>query len=191
MSDATEPTAPATPPPYVPPKCDAADCDKDAVWIYTWAWGDTGHCCAIHGMLHQQKAKNLKRSVTLAALPNIAAPALTRDERVGFHARILAAEDELQEAKGRTAQLYEQNQVLSSELATRRKAGEEMTREHQALLSSHERLQSEALEMQAELARRADEIVRLRTLCDALEGGAKPSGDADLAVPVDAPATDR
>jgi hypothetical protein len=191
-TEATEPTtAPATPPPYVPPKCDAPDCDKDAVWIYTWAWGDTGNCCATHGMLHQQKAKNLKRSVTLAALPAVAAPALTRDERVGFHARILAAEDELQEAKGRTAQLYEQNQVLSSELATRRRVHDALEAAHKDLRTDYERLRDDHHATICRLADVSDEVVRLKTLCDALEGGAKPSGDGDLAVPVDAPATDR
>jgi hypothetical protein len=180
-----------TPPPYVPPKCDVDGCDKDAVWIYTWAWGDTGHCCAVHGMLLQQKAKNLKRAVTLAPLPNIAAPALTRDERTQLHAARLAAEDETREAKERTATLYSQAQVLTSELGTQRRALEELTRQYAAAQDEHARLTAAHHEALAELATRADEIVRLRTLVDALEGAAKPSDDAGLAVPVDSPETHR
>ena len=66
-----------------------------AIYAYTWAWGETGKCCADHQFELQQKAEQLARTISFVPLDAGIAPAVERDERIGYNAKILTLEEEL------------------------------------------------------------------------------------------------
>jgi len=168
----SETTAPMTAAQAValPVTCGEPNCTNAPVSQYTWAWGEVGYVCAQHQFLISQRAKNLKRTVTFMSLGPAAPAPLTRDERTQLHAARLSAEDEMREAQGRTARLYDQNQVLAAELGKsvrqRDELQSELTRLNEALTLLTDRHDT-ALE---ELQTAKDEVVRLQTLVDALQG---------------------
>lgn len=154
----------------VPMMCSVPGCTKPAISTYVWAWGETGACCAEHQVVLQQKAKNLKRTIQFNAIAPGAPTPMTRDERVQLHAARLAAEDETIEAKQRTAKLYDQNQVLATELGKSNRRSEDAAREIERLNEALNLLTDRHDTALEELQTAKDEIVRLQTLVDALQG---------------------
>jgi hypothetical protein len=156
--------------------CDVDGCTEPATASYVWAWGATGVCCARHQFILQQRARNLKRTIQFMPLVAGAPPAISRDERVQFHAQILAAEDELRDAKGRTSALYEQNQQLVGEIKRLQAVNAELNTGLDKTRAKLDQTLSERDGALVDLHEARDQVVRLQTLCDALEG-AKSDGD--------------
>ena len=154
----------------LPPTCSEPGCTNPPVAQYTWAWGATGYVCAQHQFLVSQRAKNIKRTVTFMALGPAQPTPLARDERTQLHAVRLSAEDETREAKSRTATLFDQNQVLAAELGKAKRRGEELDQEVHRLNEALNLLTDRHDTALEELDKAKDEVVRLQTLVDALQG---------------------
>jgi hypothetical protein len=176
MAEAAEAIATTPTPDTLPPAAPAPDivqcshCDQPAVSTYLWDWGQAGACCPRHQFELAQRQKPLKRQVRFSALSPNAPPPIARDERVQFHARILAAEDELQEAKGRTSALYEQKQALAGETVRLGRLLSEQERRVSELQGELAHVGGERDRALQELSTARDEVVRLQTLVDALQG---------------------
>jgi hypothetical protein len=180
MPESTATTEPMIPAPQTPPltpigaTCDVDACGEPAVASYVWAWGQTGCCCARHQFILSQKSKNLKRAIQFAPLAPGAPSEPTRDERVQYRAQILAAEDELQAAKGRTAKTYAQNQELIAEVKRLTALNSELDGQLSQTRARLDETLRERDETLVSLHEARDELVRLQTLNDALEGSHDP-----------------
>jgi hypothetical protein len=147
-------------------KCDRdnGNCPREAVFSYLWDWGEKGVCCAEHGMLLQQTAGQISRTVQLVPIVPAGPVPMTRDERVQAKAQLLVAQEELEEAKGRGLELYR----LNTELSQRNRLL--IVRESEAAAQLKDALTTIA-ELEAKLQRRdveagelVTELERLRTL---------------------------
>lgn len=150
--------------------CDEPGCTREATVSYVWPWGATGAVCAHHQIIRKQAADNIKRQIQFVPLNPTAAPPVERAERVQLHAARLAAEDELKEAQGRTSKLYGENQVLVAELQKQQLLRTEAEEKLALLRREFERLEDDHITTLRELGTARDEVVRLQTLCDALQG---------------------
>jgi predicted Rossmann fold nucleotide-binding protein DprA/Smf involved in DNA uptake len=99
-------------------QCTCQGCDQEARFSFVWAWGADGVCCERHRFILGQQARSLKRACTIAPLDPGAPKPIGRDERVAFHAKVLALEEELQELQARGLTLTESHQELSRQLRT-------------------------------------------------------------------------
>lgn len=142
-------------------------CGGRALWSYTWDWGETGFCCTRHQVILQQKARQLRRGVQFVALTPGAAPEVSRDERVRLKAEVLAAEEELVQAKSRTQQLFEQNTTLTAELRRLSLRDEAAQGQLLDLQSRIEGLESQKDALLAKLASSTDELQRVKQLMSA------------------------
>jgi hypothetical protein len=185
MPDFASPQAAKPPEPLLTHvMCDQPECESVAEFSYLWSWGQSGYCCAKHQFLLNQAAQNMNQRIGFTVLAPQQTKPVEREERIQLHAARLAAEDELAQAKQRTAQVYAENQTLVAEVQRLRKLTSELEGHLRTTEDDARRLLEERDSALVELASARDELVRLRTLCDALEGG-KARTDADLAVPVD------
>lgn len=177
------PSAPAAQPALV--MCDEPGCDNLATVAYTWAWGATGHVCQKHQLLRQQTAKNIRREISFVPIGVQLAPVVENEERIRLNATIISANQERDKAKGRTALLLEQNRALVSETTDLRGQLDRLAAEHRKLGADFDALSESHLELQRVANERADEIVRLATVKDALEAHIADPQNVPLAVPVD------
>lgn len=99
-------------------QCCFDGCDSQALFSFVWAWGDNGVCCERHRFILGQQSQRLARAVTITPLDPGAPKPVTRDERIGYHARVMALEAELQELQGRGATLSEGVSELKRQLRT-------------------------------------------------------------------------
>lgn len=101
-------------------KCTESECGENATYTYAWPWPDgQGACCGAHQSTISQRAANLGREAPqLVAVAGTGAPVvLSRDERIGYNAKILTLEEEVNDQKKYAGELYTQNANLSSEVA--------------------------------------------------------------------------
>lgn len=98
--------------------CSFDGCTEEALFSYVWAWGENGVCCERHRFILGQQSQRLQRAVTITPLDPGAPKPVTRDERIGYHARVMALEAELQEVQGRGATLSEGVSELKRQLRT-------------------------------------------------------------------------
>lgn len=144
------------------PKCD--DCGAPATHSYTWEWGQSGFCCAVHQAVRQQQSASLNRSVSFAVVSSTATAPLQREERVRLVAETIVVKEELAEAKARGLQLYDQNQNLTRQLqavTTQYRECEELRKD---AVAAAEPLRQQLEDTRAKLADAVDELGRLRVL---------------------------
>lgn len=154
--------------------CDR-DCTELATQAYMFDWGEQGVCCARHGMLLQQTAQNVQRSVTVQPLMNLPPPPLQRDERTQLHAARISLETELEEVKSRGLELYringEQQKTINT-LTVQKRELEAQQRDSAATITT---LQGQLEERDAEHAELVLEVERLRGLEQLVAGMTEPS----------------
>lgn len=157
-------------------KCSFEGCTGEAQFGYVWAWGDSGVCCERHRFILGQQAQRLGRAVTITSLDPGAPKPTTRDERVGYQARILALEEELQDVHARGLTLHEhatelgrqmriltaQNQTLESELQAHRERVAGLDQELLATRTAQDKYRAEVLRLERLLE--AYELPDLATL---------------------------
>ena len=151
-------------------KCDVDGCDQDAVFSYSWDWGQQGVCCATHLTLLQQKAGQLNRTLMHTALAPTQPVPMARDERAKLIANGIVLEQELGEAKARGLELYRKNADLCIQVQTltlrEREANAQIRDGARALAVMEEKLEQRDRE-HAELVA---ELERLRTVASFVEG---------------------
>jgi hypothetical protein len=91
------------------------DCTAMAVSSYTWPWGEHGTCCAAHEVEIRQRGEALQRTPSITSLAASMPQPITLEERQGWHARLLALEEELGACRERGLGLYQQNQAQATE----------------------------------------------------------------------------
>lgn len=96
--------------------CSHDGCNSPAEFAYVWPWGTPGQCCPAHRHYVSQRASQLNRGeVHFTVLdPNKPVPFL-RDERTQLRAKLITAEEDMQAAHARSAQLFQQNGELAAE----------------------------------------------------------------------------
>jgi len=152
-----------------PIMCDEMDCQEVATHSYTWDWGASGNVCAKHASLLPQRAESLNRKVSVHPLQPQAPVDLTRDERIGFRAKILTLEAELDEAKGRGLELWRSNADLSKQVQTLTLRDREAKAQLSDAAARQTALQVKLDERDAEHASMLEELQRLRTLAQFVE----------------------
>jgi len=137
-------------------------CGRPAVFAHTWDWGESGRCCSEHQFVLNQTAEQLNRRVGFTPLDAGIAPAIERDERIQFNAKILTLEDEAVVARKRGAELYQTNTKLAEEgrllMARNNELGKRLDEAQAHILEVEER-EAKLLSERAELV---EEVERLR-----------------------------
>lgn len=155
------------------PVCDREGCKNAATFAYCFDWGEKGKCCSEHATLLQQTAQNISRGITLMPLAQVPTP-MTRDERIGHHARVLVLEEELQQAKDRGLELYRANQQLLADKQLLQLRDREARVQLEEAHKANARLRDEVEKRDAENARLVDENERLKPL-ESFVGTPEPS----------------
>lgn len=150
-----------------PAVCTMESCAESALYAYTWDWGESGYCCGPHAVTLNHRAAALSRICTLVALKPGAAEPVTQDERTQMHARLLGAQDTIDDLKNRGRQLFEANQVLVQEVNRLTTERTELLTEMGELRAAIEQLAKEKAQLIRQLAERTDEMVRLKAALDA------------------------
>lgn len=164
--ETTEPSESLVAPSPVGQRCDRDDCENPAVFSYTWDWGEHGICCAEHQVRLAQLAAQLKRTVQFVALQPGAEPPLERSERVKLKAEVYAVEAELEETKGRNADLYRQAGGLAAQVQSLTVRHAEAQAQLRDAKAEADRESARADQLRRENADMVDEITRLRLLVD-------------------------
>ena len=146
------------------PLCDKQGCQERAVFSYTWDWGQHGVCCAKHQVELAQTSKQLERGVQFVALSAGAAPPVERAERIALISGKLAAEAELDEAKLRGVELYNQNTQLIAQVQSLTLRAREREAQLTARNAELAEAESNLRQRDAQLADALDELGRLRVL---------------------------
>jgi chromosome segregation ATPase len=146
--------------------CDQAGCSAPATHTYTWEWGQSGTCCALHQTTLQQTSVNLGRSVTFGGLNANATPPLQREERVRLKAESLVLAEELTEAKQRGLELYRQNTQLTAQVQSLTVRGREAEAQKKDAVAARDEMDQRLGVLEAENASLSDELGRLRVLVD-------------------------
>lgn len=168
--EATEPRTAAD----APPPCSI--CGQPAVSAYTWEWGDTGHCCAVHqSVLQSQTAVQLGRSITFQPLTSAAPPPMTRDERTRLKGEVYALEEEIKDLKLRGSELYTENTQLTQRVQSLTVRGRETEAKLRDAQRELEQLHEEIERRAAEHGELVDEVTRLRTLEKFSPGAVPPA----------------
>lgn len=150
-----------------PAVCSHPGCTEPATHTYVWDWGETGACCARHMVELGQLSKTLKRGCQFAATTPGAPAPIQRTERVRLQSEILVREAELQEAKERGLQLYQQNALLVSQLQLVIVQKRELESQANDAIESMSETARQRDEAKVELADAVDELGRLRVIVDA------------------------
>ncbi|SRR6266567_1152542 len=111
-------------------ECMHDDCENEATYGYTWAWGEEGACCAYHKVIVEQTSQRLNRSVSFTAVGSPATmPPASSWDRAGLEKALRMATAELQEkipllgeAQMRVLELEELNKELTAELGKLRRS---------------------------------------------------------------------
>jgi hypothetical protein len=133
---------------------------------FAWAWGESGVCSDKRAFELRQIAGNLKRDLTLTPLTADGPPPVERPERIALISAKLAAEAELDEAKQRGVDLYNQNRQLANQvqaLTVRAREREAQLAELNRLVAEHA---ADADRLRAELGDSVDELQRLRIIAN-------------------------
>lgn len=147
--------------------CTVGECKQNALYSYTWDWGEAGFCCARCTVTLQHKMQSLGRTCTFVALQPGAPIELGKDERIQLHARVLAAEDEVRTVKARNLQLFDSNQVLSGEVRQLRAELEQFQSQLADARAEADQLTTEKMKALQQLAETNHELARLQGLLDA------------------------
>ncbi len=99
-------------------RCTVDGCGDEARFAYVWAWGDSGTCCDRHRFILGQQSRRLNRPVTVSPLDPGAPTPIRQDERISYHARILALQEELAELQARGLTLSESHNELVRQVRT-------------------------------------------------------------------------
>lgn len=151
--------------------CTHEGCGKPAIYAYTWAWGETGKCCADHQFELQQKAEQLARTISFVPLDAGIAPAVERDERIGYNAKILTLEEELAASRARGLELYTVNTKLAEEGRLLMARNNDLGRRLDASQSHALELEQRNAELLSANGERQEEIDRLRAFLPSDEHG--------------------
>lgn len=159
-------------------KCQEEGCSELAAFTYVWPWGEQGACCAGHQFLVNQRAANLGRDCPqfTAVAANAAPVVLSRDERIGFNARILTLEQECADQRNYAGELYTANASLQAEvqrLITRNVHLETTVR---SLTSERDQATKERDEARGAAADAAREVAQLKMLIPPPEPTTRPEG---------------
>lgn len=145
-------------------RCFVDGCTNTPVASYTWPWGETGLVCATHTVNLRQMEKNLKRQVTITPLQPGEPTPITRDERIASKARIMALEEELDEARSRGMDLYRQHEDLQRKLKVALAQTAAVDAELKSVVEERDDLRRLLGEAQLAAARENDELQQLRAL---------------------------
>lgn len=159
----------------VPPQalCNIDGCGEVATHSYVWAWGEAGYCCPKHVAILQQKAAQLKRTITFTALQPGAPSQITRDERTQLIAAKLAAEGETEDVKARNRDLYGANRQLTAEIVRMRTQLQQAESQNQDIAAELEQVTKEKMAALKESADAINEVARLQGILHAREVGAE------------------
>jgi len=161
------------PPPGVP-ICDR-DCINPAAFSFTWAWGESGVCCAHHQFLMNQTANQIERTIQFAPLAAVGPAPLERPERIQLKSEIYALEAEASDLKLRGLEMYRLNERLTSQAQALTVRGRETEAQLRDASREIERLQVELAKRDAEHGDMVDELDRLRTLAAFIDAQTEPS----------------
>lgn len=158
-----------------PAMCDTEGCDQPAVYTYVFDWastgsGGTGHCCARHSVNKQQQARNTKRNVTFTAIAGAPPAPMARDERTRLTAANLVLQEELNEVRQRSQEVYQRNTNLTAEVQRLTVLNRDLTARTKDAEQDAATAIEESAVAQQRSAELADEVNRLRTLLGS-EGG--------------------
>jgi septal ring factor EnvC (AmiA/AmiB activator) len=143
-------------------RCSFESCEQEAMFSYVWAWGENGVCCERHRFILGQQSQRLARPVTVTPLDPGAPAPLRTDERIGFHARAMALQEELHEVQARSMKLHEGNEDLARQLRTmsaQKAVLESELQEHRERVGD---LSNELVKSQQAAAAAGSELERLR-----------------------------
>ena len=160
--------------------CDQPGCSAAATHSYTWEWGQTGTCCALHQTTLQQTSANLGRGITFGGLTSAASPPLQREERVRLKAEALVLGEELGEAKARGLEMYRQNTQLTAQVQALSVRNREAEAQKKDAVVARDEMDRRLQTLEAENAELTDELGRLRVLIDLPPtglGGVVPESD--------------
>lgn len=149
--------------------CSFEGCTGEALFGYVWAWGDSGVCCERHRFILGQQSQRLGRAVTITSLDPGAPKPVTRDERIGYQARILALEEELQDVHARGLTLHEHGTELGRQLRTLTAQNQTLESELQAHRERVAGLDQELADTRTAHAKAGAEVLRLERLLAAYE----------------------
>lgn len=152
--------------------CTVDGCDETALYAYTWEWGESGYCCAIHSVCLKHREAALGRPCVLTALRPGAVSPVTQDERIQMHARVLAAEDTVAEVKKRNSDLFEANKELTAEIRRLRIEVSQLTSQVQDARAEAAQLTGEKMAAVKQLAETNHELARLEGVVRATDVGA-------------------
>lgn len=135
-------------------------CGVPAVASYRFDWGQTGGCCPEHQIVRRQQADATNRTVQFVPVGAFEVPQVTSEERIQYHAKVLAAEDERDEAKKRAAEIYQRNTLLAEEVrvmsaraAKAEAASVELRDKLKEVTAERDTAWADAMEAQEEIAR--------------------------------------
>lgn len=153
--------------------CSFGACEEPARFSYTWAWGETGFCCAKHQIMLAQRAQSLNRTIQFVALMPGTPEPMTRDERVRLHAEALAANEETAEVKARNVELYNANQELLKQVRHQAVQLSEALDQNADARGEIDRLIGELAEVRRDQVEKTNELIRLQALLHA--GSVEPT----------------
>lgn len=144
--------------------CYVDGCTNTPTASFTWPWSESGLVCAEHTVLLRQKAAQLKRDVLIVPLQPGEPTPITRDERIASKARIMALEEELDEAKRRGMDLYRQHEELQRRLKVALAQTAAVDAELRSIVEERDSLRRLLGEAERAAARENDELQQLRAL---------------------------
>lgn len=145
--------------------CTEDGCGSEAIFTYVWPWGDQGHCCARHQIVISQRSEALGRgTINFTALDPGRPQAITRDERTRLIAERMSTEQDLVEVKARSAELYQINTELQSEVRRLRARNTEIEAQVKDAREDLQKVIGERDEALADLHDAQTEVRRLQAL---------------------------
>lgn len=143
------------------------DCGEPALFSFTWDWGESGYVCAVHAVTLRHRQQALGRECHFVALRPGAPTAVTQDERVTWHAKLLAAEDQIVEVKTRNLRLFDANETLTAEVKRLTVEATELRSQLADARAEADQLTSEKMQALKQLAETNHELARLQGVLDA------------------------
>jgi regulator of replication initiation timing len=143
------------------------ECGEPAVFSFVWPWGQSGYCCANHAVVLRHRSQALEREIQLLPLRPGAPSPVTQDERVTWHAKLLAAEDQIVEVKTRNLRLFDANETLTAEVKRLTVEATELRSQLADARAEADQLTSEKMQALKQLAETNHELARLQGVLDA------------------------
>lgn len=148
--------------------CTEKGCTNVAAYSYVWPWGEPGACCQNHRLHVQQRSTNLDRGQIyfVAIDPHYVAP-ITRDERTQLIAAKLSLQQDLDDVKARSAELYALNTKATAEARRLTSMNAELTSQLADAKTLVDRLVSERDAARADTATAQLELQRVKAMLPA------------------------